>query len=175
MTMARLGLNWAERFAVDRLPLLRRSLRELAGVTLRDRVGRLAAGGAELTGAGAGVATARAELPSRLRSLLVSARLPRLLKASRRARTRSLLGLLMAARLSWRGGLVGPWLLLLKSGRVGASASRLTAGATGVIERVGRASAALRVRLALLAYRFSAVFPAVESAIRRARAASRLD
>ena len=69
---------------------------------------------------------------------------------------------------------MGP-LLLLNSGRAGASASRLTAGATGTTERVGRASAALRVRLALLAYLFSAVFPAVESAIRRARAASRLD
>jgi hypothetical protein len=57
----------------------------------------------------------------------------------------------------------------------GALTSWLTADATGVIERVGRASAALRVRLALLAYRFSADFPAVESAIRRARAASRLD
>lgn len=108
ITMARLGLNWAERFEVGRVPLLRRSPRELEGVELKEKAGRLTAGGCGLTGSGVGVETARNELPSRLRSLLVSARLPRLLRASRLARTRSRLGLLMAARLTERDGLVEP-------------------------------------------------------------------
>ena len=41
--------------------------------------------------------------------------------------------------------------------------------------RLGRASTALRTRPALLEKRFSAVFPPLESAMRLASAASRLD
>ena len=111
----------------------------------------------------------------------VLARLPRLERASRRASTKSRLGLLMG-----RAGLrlAAGALSLKRTERV-----RLGVGVGGgawageeaapLIEtaslRLRRASACVRVRLGVERKRPSAFLPPLVSALRRSRAASRLD
>jgi hypothetical protein len=121
----------------------------------------------------------------RVRSREVSARLPRRDRASLRASTNCRLGLAMgwaADRCPLAPGLVrereGTARALdpLEVGAevVAAGASGEGAAAGGSV-RVALASAALRTRTGVDMYRLSAFFPAVVRALRRSRAASRLD
>ena len=109
----------------------------------------------------------------------VLARLPRWERASRLASTRSRLGLLMA-RVGWRLGVGALSDQRDARGRgVGAGGAwggaTVAAGAGATSVREGRASAAVRTRMGAERKRPSAFLPPLVSALRRSRAASRLD
>jgi hypothetical protein len=113
--------------------------------------------------------------------LLVLARLPLRLRASRRASTRSRLGLLTRRPPLWREAaeLLNPEAAGADAtGRVGVAGGGVTGAAGragGASVRVGRASSAVRTRLAPEVKRPAAFLPPVVRALRRSSAASRLD
>lgn len=123
----------------------------------------------------------------RVRSLDVSARLPRRDSASLRDSTSCRLGLAMGWAEDLRplapGGVM-EWdgteriLALLEIGEEASASTVETSAAeaaTVISVRVARASAALRTRTGVDMYRLSAFLPALVRALRRSRAASRLD
>ena len=122
----------------------------------------------------------------RVRSRELSARLPPRESASRRAKTSCLLGLAMGLGIERRAEeLVWP-AVSLGSGALGfpkellgefRRAVELPAGALGkaALVRVGRASAAPRTRVGPEEYRPADFLPPLVRALRRSRAASRLD
>ena len=204
-TRARLGLYWAERLTVARrsaaalaaalvpaLPLRPAWLRLRAALLLNEREGSAAfasTGGAEAaTVAGAGCWRATS---LRVRSRELSARLPRRERASRRASTKSRLGLGIARvglrrdspdRLD-RSGAGREAADLAALALAGAAATATGAGLAGAgvagaagsgSVRVARASAAVRTRTGAELKRPSAFLPPLVSALRRSRAASRL-
>ena len=164
-TRARLGLCWAARLAVTLRLVAAESLRPLAKESLRlgaDRLANLAEPlqsqscltDAELLTAAIGAAEAGAttSVAVRVRSLEVSARLPRLERASRRAKTRSRLGLTIGRAALWERPLEGAVKLRLAgdcvAGAVGAGVAEALADAAGAAPvRVGRASTTVRTRL----------------------------
>ena len=183
-TRARLGSRWAVRFGVERrsAPWPARLLRLLrAGEAWVDSPWHLqgfSAAGA--TGAEVAVAGADFARSVRVRSVDESARLPRLERASRRASTRSRLGLAIGrAALRWlpldgaarlRLGVAGA------AARAGAGLGAVGADSTAAAAvRVGRASSNERTRLGPEVNRLAAFLPPLVRALRRSRAASRLD
>jgi hypothetical protein len=138
--------------------------------------------------AGAGAAGAALPVPRvaatprsvRVRSREVLARLPERLRASRRESTSSRLGL-ETGRGVRRGLALGADSVLAwgreETGADAAAAGRglLVAAAAGSWVREGRASATVRTRPGAELWRLRAFLPALVRALRRSRAASRLD
>ena len=130
-----------------------------------------------------GAALACRATSARFRSRLVSAVFPRRDKASRRARTSSRLGCFWGFAVEERDTAVVVKLTVRwgATGRCGATATdavdaRVTGSSAGfALVRVGRASAAVRTRLALTAAAAGDFLPEVVSALRRSSASSRLE
>jgi hypothetical protein len=120
----------------------------------------------------------------RVRSLEVSARLPRLERASRRASTKSLLGFAIGRAWEVRLAPVGAARLRLEAATRGLTAAAATGLAVATTDtedcgaaavRVGRASSTERTRLGPDVNRLAAFLPPLVRALRRSKAASRLD
>ena len=128
------------------------------------------------TGVGTGLVLLA--ISDRFRSLLVSAFLPRRDKASRRASTRSLLGLTFRCSLtSDRAGTdaVGVRVAVRRGGAATAASATPGASAALALVRVALASAAVRTRFAPALTATEAFLPDVVSALRRSSASSRLE
>ena len=129
-------------------------------------------------GVGLAVFLARSVLAKsvRVRSREVSARLPRLERASRRESTRSRLGLAIGRAGLRRADGDGTARLRLGVGAGAVAAATEAAGLAAAAEvRVGRASSSERTRLLPEVNRLAAFLPPLVRALRRSRAASRLD
>ena len=180
-TRARLGSSWESRLAVARrsAPLL---------VVWLVRLLRLVRAGAAAvspwhlhlaSAAGAWAFGAILARSVRVRSLEVSARLPRLERASRRASTKSLLGFAIGrawlVRLEPVGAARLRWEAAPRAFTAGAALATDAGASIAGAVRVGRASSTERTRLGPEVNRLAAFLPPLVRALRRSRAASRLD
>ena len=185
---ALLGSRWADRFGVTRrsLPWPARLLRlvragDWPAGRLAPAAGATCWGLAATEGLGVGLAVflARSVLAKsvRVRSREVSARLPRLERASRRESTKSRLGLAIGRaglRLADGDG-TARLRLGVGTGALAAAATEADGLAAAAEVRVGRASSSERTRLLPEVNRLAAFLPPLVRALRRSRAASRLD
>ena len=182
-TKARLGFSIERRLGDGE----RRSARPLSWILAVGRAGRSLVSAARLPpqpqdffSSAAGVGTGLVVLAScdRFRSLLVSAFLPRRDRASRRASTRSLLGLAFRWSLTCdRAGAdaVGTRVAVRRGETATGVCATLEASASLALVRVAFASAAVRTRFAPALTATEAFLPVVVSALRRSSASSRLE